>query len=89
MPAPPGPPDVWVRDTAKNTPAHRVTDPDRYAQAAKALTVITIACPPGVVVGGRIISRSQAQSQQVFLCALCWGLDVVFRAARVVRQVRP
>jgi hypothetical protein len=78
------PPNVWVRDQTRNTPAHRVTDPERHIGAdGKPAVVFRIACPPGVMAGGEIITRAAAAELAVFPCARCWNLTPV--RSRTVR----
>lgn len=74
-----GTPNVWVKDLTEHTPAHRVTEPDHYFdESGKPVdpppAFFRIACPPGIMVGGRIISRAQAVGIKVYPCARCFNL---------------
>lgn len=87
------PPDVWVKDTTRNTPAHRVVNPEQYLTTdgdpvAELPTVIDVACPPFLAVGGIIVGRQRAVNLHAMPCALCFGIDLRPGAAPNRRTTR-
>lgn len=67
----PQPREVWVRDLAMHTPAHRVNNPQLYDDD-RHHPIYQIACPPGVMAGGQLITRTQAAALQAFPCCRCF-----------------
>lgn len=72
-------PNVWVQDLTEHTPAHRVVDPDHYFTDDRKPVdpppaFFRIACPPGIMTGGQIISRAQAAAIKVYPCCRCFNL---------------
>jgi hypothetical protein len=65
------PRDVWVRDLTMHTPAHRVNNPGAYDDE-RHHPIFQIACPPGVVAGGSLITRTQAAALEAFPCCRCF-----------------
>lgn len=75
-----GTPNVWVKDLTEHTPAHRVTNPDQYFDhngqpVHPAPAFYRIACPPGLITDGLVISRAQAAAIKVFPCMRCFNLS--------------
>ncbi len=86
------PPDVWVRDATRNTPAHRVLGPERYlnddGDQIDLPPVIAIACPPYLAVEGMIIGRQRAATLEVMPCANCFGIDLQTSSSTGRRSTR-
>lgn len=84
------PPDVWVRDATRNTPAHRVPTAQDFLTddgdpVAELPPVIDIACPPYLAAGGMIIGRQRAVTLEVMPCAMCFGIDLLDPTRRSTR----
>jgi hypothetical protein len=67
------PRDVWVQDLTQHTPAHRIVHPQLYTDE-RHHPIYEIACPPGIMAGGQLISRAQAQTLMVHPCCKCFSL---------------
>jgi hypothetical protein len=65
--------DVWVQDLTPHTPAHRILHPKLYTDE-RHHPIYEIACPPGIIAGGQLISRAQAQTLLVHPCCKCFSV---------------
>lgn len=64
-------PDVWIRDFTQNTPAHRIVEPVAEPDSGDT-AVHCIACPPGVALGGQVVTRKVAAALPTLPCARCF-----------------